>query len=230
MIREAWELYWKHFGALATIMLVVWVPCEFAENWIEYHLLNPDNAGSTFRLERFVDNFIGIIATSGVYYYLNEVEVRSDASVGQAFNVGFSYWWSMFVTRFIVGVGLILGFLLLIVPGIYLAVRLSLCELLVVTEDMAGLDCARRSFELTKGRFWRLFGWLVVGALPAVVPLIGIGLVLALVNGLDNWLASAIGGCFMDVITIYFFTLIRAIYVRLLAEERMHEETVLAAS
>ncbi len=229
IIREAWGLYWKHFSALATIMLMVWVPCEFAQNWIEYHLFSPDNVGATYRLERFVNGFIGIIATSGVYYYLNEVKVRSDASVGQAFSMGFKYWGWMFGTRLVMGIGLLLGFLLLILPGIYLWVRWSLSELLVVTEGVAGTSALRRSFDLTKGKFWRLFGWLVVGSLPALVPMMGIEAVLSLVSALDNWLANAIGGSLADLIAIYLFALIRAIYVRLLAEDELCGEAVRAA-
>lgn len=80
---------------------------------------------------------------------------------------------------------LLLGFLLLIVPGIYLAVRWMFAEFYVVEKGMRPLEALRASSELTKGHRWKLFWFsliatvllilslllLVVGILPASLVL-----------------------------------------------------------
>ena len=219
ILWEAWNLYRKHFVALATIMLVVWVPCEIFSNWMEFKVFGPDDFQHAWQLERFLNAFVGIIALSGIYYYLNEASCQGTASVGQAFGAGFSYWGQMFATRLLVGIGLFFGFLLLILPGVYLMVRWTFCELLVITEGAAAMDAVRRSMELTKGKFWRILGYLVVGSLPVVFVILAIGIVDTEVDALDNWPATAVGDSLMDLASIFLYTLIRAIYMRLIAEE-----------
>ncbi len=53
------------------------------------------------------------------------------------------------------------GYMLLLVPGIILYVRLSLAALTSVTEDV-NVDVAfRRSWTLTQGSFWRIAGFII---------------------------------------------------------------------
>jgi uncharacterized membrane protein len=72
---------------------------------------------------------------------------------------------------------IIVGFLLLILPGIYLATRLKFyLYALIEHENMGVTDSLRRSMELTKGLFWKLFGWNLLIALINIAGLLAFGI------------------------------------------------------
>ena len=58
--------------------------------------------------------------------------------------------------------GLIIPFLLLILPGIWLSVAWSVSYPALLAEGLGAGRCARRSFKLSRGRWWPTFGALLV--------------------------------------------------------------------
>jgi Membrane domain of glycerophosphoryl diester phosphodiesterase len=56
----------------------------------------------------------------------------------------------------------ILGFIALIIPGIYILVRLCVVAPSVVVEGHRGMGAIRRSWDLVKDNWWRIFGILIV--------------------------------------------------------------------
>lgn len=64
----------------------------------------------------------------------------------------------------------LLGFALLFVPGVYVAVKGYFVAQLAVVEDRRGADALRRSWALTQDRWWRSFGLIAVLNLAIAVP------------------------------------------------------------
>jgi hypothetical protein len=63
------------------------------------------------------------------------------------------------------GLGIALGFLALIVPGILLALRWSVVAQVAAVDHAGWLPALRRSGELTRGNYWRIFGLLLLNGL-----------------------------------------------------------------
>lgn len=80
----------------------------------------------------------------------------------------------------LVSLGALLGFLLLIVPGIMLFLRWAVAIPVRVAEGPGILNAMGRSAELTKGHRWAIFGTFVV----IVLISIGIGMVVGIVGGI----------------------------------------------
>jgi hypothetical protein len=57
------------------------------------------------------------------------------------------------------------GFIALIIPGIYVMIRLWVAPQSVVVEDRRGADALRRSWDLVKDNWWRVFGIVIVTGL-----------------------------------------------------------------
>ncbi|MCL4354229.1 DUF975 family protein [Patescibacteria group bacterium] len=83
------------------------------------------------------------------------------------------------VASFLTGIIVFLGFILLIIPGIYLAIRLQFSTYLIVDKKMGIMDSIKTSWRITKGHTWNLFlfGLLllllnILGAIALVVGLI----------------------------------------------------------
>ncbi|ALI98594.1 hypothetical protein [Rufibacter tibetensis] len=81
-----------------------------------------------------------------------------------------------------VGVGVLCGLatLLLVLPGIYVMVALSMFAIVMLTEEIGFIDAVERCFYLVKGHWWPAFGFLFlvfllqgvigfVASLPAIV-------------------------------------------------------------
>lgn len=73
-----------------------------------------------------------------------------------------------------------IGFCLLVIPGIYLAVLLCFSELFVVVEGKPFVEAMKASKGLVQGSWWRVFGlFLVVGMIfLSGALLVGLGLLL----------------------------------------------------
>jgi len=69
-----------------------------------------------------------------------------------------SYWW----ISILVGLITMLGFILLIVPGIIFSVWFSLAVYVLVSEEKKGMKALLRSKELVKGYWWKIFWRLLV--------------------------------------------------------------------
>ena len=67
-------------------------------------------------------------------------------------------------------VGIAVGLLALILPGIYLAVRWFFVPQEVVVEGARGPAALTRSGEVVRGFWWRTFGLVIVANLAAAIP------------------------------------------------------------
>jgi hypothetical protein len=76
----------------------------------------------------------------------------------------------------VVGIGVLIGFILIIVPGLFLLTIWSVSAPVVVLERPGGLRALGRSRELVRGNGWRVFGVVLVFFLLVV----GVGMTLEL--------------------------------------------------
>ncbi len=72
------------------------------------------------------------------------------------------FFWPVAGGQILGGIIIVLGFIFIIIPGIYLAVALSPLFVIIVFEEKGVLNSFSRSFELIKGRWWLIFGLFVL--------------------------------------------------------------------
>ncbi len=98
----------------------------------------------------------------------------------------------------IAALGIALGFVLLIVPGVYLAIRWYLAAQAVVVDGHRGTAALSASGDLVEGSWWRVFGTVVLLSITASV----VGYVIAGVLGAIVRLLSDGGAWYVLVQTI----------------------------
>jgi uncharacterized membrane protein len=77
---------------------------------------------------------------------------------------------NMFVLTAIYGVAVLLGTILLIVPGVYIAVRFKFFPYIVIENENASIkDLIRMTYKLSTGHFWPLFFFLAIAAVLNVL-------------------------------------------------------------
>ncbi|MEM9006061.1 MAG: hypothetical protein AAGE59_21360 [Cyanobacteria bacterium P01_F01_bin.86] len=80
---------------------------------------------------------------------------------------------NLILAYFLYFVSVVVGLLLLIIPGLYLAVRLVFVLYAVMLQDASGTEALGIAWRLTQGRWWSIF-WclLLAGLLLIVLPII----------------------------------------------------------
>lgn len=116
-----------------------------------------------------VPNIIGIITGYAFLRFLFEADGMGGS---RTFGAGLA---SYFGAAFLSGLGMILGLILLVVPGLILAARWSIATGLVLRDDAHASDSLKRSWELTRASQWSLVGAYCVFGLVAIALLALLG-------------------------------------------------------
>jgi hypothetical protein len=83
---------------------------------------------------------------------------RRDATPGQLLRAAWPVFGSLILVALVANVGIVIGFVLLIVPGLILLTIWSVAAPVVVLERPQGLGALGRSRELVRGNGWQAFG------------------------------------------------------------------------
>ena len=102
---------------------------------------------------------------------------RRDASAGTLLRAATPVLGQLILVGFVAAVGIVIGFIFVIVPGLILITVWSVAAPVVVLERPPGLGALRRSRELVRGNGWRVFG--VIFVLTILVSLVAGGVELA---------------------------------------------------
>jgi hypothetical protein len=83
---------------------------------------------------------------------------RRDSSAGKLLRAATPVLGQLILVGIVAGIGVVIGFILIIVPGLILITIWSVAAPVVVLERPAGLGALGRSRELVRGNGWQVFG------------------------------------------------------------------------
>jgi uncharacterized membrane protein len=86
-----------------------------------------------------------------------DIQVGRKPSIRQSYRVAWKHLLSAIVAAILSALAIGAGFVLLIVPGIIIALAFSLMYPVIIAEDAGGPDALGRSWDLTKGYRWKIF-------------------------------------------------------------------------
>jgi len=132
-------------------------------------------------------------------------------NLGESVQVGLDRAVPLLGVLILLGLGVWLGCLLLVIPGIMLAVRWYIAVPVCVVERLGGTSALGRSAELTKGHRWKIFGlMLIVG--------FGGGIAGAVLGGI-----AALGGLVVSLIVQFVVQVVAAAFGAVLATVIYHD-------
>ena len=146
LLARAWNLYRTHFVLIAMITVIVWLPGDLLEGYLEKYVFGVDNFQFSFQFSNFYTCCIGIIATGGILALLEHAAIGEKLTLAQAMIQGLENWGRLWFAGLVLGVLSIAGLVLLILPGMILMVRCSLLSALVVRNRVTGMKAVRLSF------------------------------------------------------------------------------------
>jgi hypothetical protein len=147
-----------------------------------------------------------------------------DPGVEQSYRFGFARLGSILVVSILVGLATLAGLIVLIIPGIYIGVRLAVSTQALVVEGKRGTQAMRRSWDLIGGHWWHAaFTVLLAGLLTEVVNAI-----ISAPFGASAWVAQAVAAAVATTVTLPYGALVGVLlYLDLRArKERLDLDTL----
>lgn len=199
---EATGILVSHLLLFGCIVLTIWLPANLFIEYLAYEVVSPDLAMTVpMRLNMLISGIFGPIVAGAVIFAAARIKQGRDVTYGEAMGAGFRNWGPLFGARLVAGILVGLGFLLFILPGIYLLIRWALLDSAVVLENAGVSESRNRSAQLVRGREIWIFGtgfFFIVGFMALAVA---VSMPLAFVPSIDNFVVSAAIDCILDIVS-----------------------------
>jgi hypothetical protein len=132
------------------------------------------------------------------------VDGRADLSVGDVYARVRPRLPALIAAGIVAGLGIAIGLVLLIIPGLFLLTRWSLVSPAVVVEKRSAGEALSRSWELVKGNSWTMFGIIIV---TVILAGIASGIISALFVFLPDFIGTWLGSIVANSLTAPFVAL-----------------------
>lgn len=194
VLREAWALYkahWRHFLPLAFLVFVVisliGLVLALTLGWVGAVLATLIGFVGVFWLQGALCEAVADVRDGRADLSISETLQKVRPRVAPLLGAGV-----------LAGLGVAVGLVLLIVPGLVLLTWWSVIVPVVVLERMAAMDSFGRSRELVRGQGWNVFGVIVL----TVLILLAFAIVFAILAAvLLGWLPDE-GRSFVQTLVV----------------------------
>jgi hypothetical protein len=215
ILGEAWGLYTRFFTRFFVIAAIVFLIVNLLNALVGTLLGSGTGAAALLGVVSVLVSLVGTFWLQGALVFaVSDVrDGRIDATVGEVFERVRPQLGTLIVAGVLAGLGIAIGFVLLIVPGLILLTWWCLIVPVIVVEGKQVGEAFTRSRELVRGHGWTVFGVVVI---TAIVSGIAEGIIQSIFSFLGSFLrywiggtiASAIVGPFLAIaLTLMFFRL-----------------------
>ena len=232
MLSTAFQLYRRYWRTLLPIAALVVIPVTLVEHaigdWVRSHGQQlQDQVTSTSLWAQATASLLAALAGLLLYLVLTGAITRAiaaevagqDPGVEQSYRFGFARLGPILVVSILVGLATLAGLIVLIIPGIYIGVRLAVSTQALVVEGRRGTEAMRRSWDLVRGHWWHAaFTVLLAGLLTEVV-----NAVITAPFGAGAWFLQGIAAAIATTVTLPYGALVG---VLLYLDLRARKETL----
>jgi hypothetical protein len=215
VLGEAWGLYTKFFRRFFTIAIIVYLIVNLLNALISTAFSKSTGAALLLALITVVVSLVGTFWLQGALVYaVDDVrDGRIDSTVSQVFERVRPYLGTLIGAGLLAGLGIVIGLILIVIPGLVLVTWWCLIVPVIVLEGKSIGESFGASRELVRGHGWTVFGIIII---TWIVSAIASGLIQAIFSGLNNFfriwiggsIASAIVGPFLAIaLTLMYFKL-----------------------
>lgn len=226
ILSAAFDVYKANALKLITIVAIVIVPLTLLESLLTKvaFAANCNTVSGPFGSYKVCDTRgTAVVLTAGVIgialaFIMSFVvqaavsRAAGQATVGDPVDTDASYRWgfrhlgSVLLISLLAGLAIFVGLLLLVIPGIIIAVMLTVTIPALIFENKRGTEALSRSWNLVKGHFWHVLGTVIVaGIITGIIS--GIFGALGGSNWFLFWIFNSIG----RIITVPYSALVAVI-------------------
>lgn len=224
LLDAAIRVYRSEWRVLMGIVAFVLIPLSLVEVWITQAIIGPlggTPVGSDEVLSQVVIVALVFVAIQflivGPFLVAAITRAAADVYLGEPVGIAKTYGFALRRIHSILWITILtvlatlLGFVLLIIPGVIAFVRFAFAPPVLVVEGRRGTGAMGRSWRLAKGHFWRILGTLLAAGLIAVIVSSIVTIPAELIAqrlGPDGWPVSSLGSVIATVLTTPFSMLV----------------------
>ena len=168
---------------------------------------------STNFAQQFLSNLLTFYSYALAILLIDDIFKEKSRSVSNYFYQALYFFPKIIGIGLIAGILVVLGFLLFILPGLYISARLMFAPYIGLIENRPILDSVKKAYEITEGKGWKLIGYIAAVIFPIIIILItiltGFAVLLISVN-INAYIAIAYLFSFLSFIylAIYIYHLL----------------------
>jgi hypothetical protein len=224
-------LFRRNWLRVAVIVVIVWLPIELYMSYQELFVLDPNDFARYFRLQWTMEGLFGVIGIGAIVAVGSAYwQAGRPSSLGEAFSASLSQWGRFFLGGILGSVLMLVGLLLLILPGLFIAVCLGYLFPLYIVEQPGIVNGLKRSVDLGRRHFWFSLALMVATTTIEFVAgvIMGIAMIgIELIEPPDTvlWIANALASLPLALIAAWMWLVITAALLRMLEEEKEEAQT-----
>ena len=142
---------------------------------------------TTFNLAIGIQSILTLLATTlaiaGTLRAVGNAYVGRDVDAGDSLRFGLGRIHSIIWISILFGIGVGIGLILLVLPGIWLLIAWSLALPVLIFEGIKGSKALGRSFNLVRKHWWHTFGALLLGYILIIVVQLILPVIVELIAG-----------------------------------------------
>lgn len=175
LLGDALRIYLRNFGTVFAIGLAVVLPVQLIVSGIGLEELTSGYRSSDDTAELLIPTIVSYLVVApliaaATIHLLRGLAEGTRRHAGSSIQAGLDVFAPVFLAVVLAGLGTAIGLVLLILPGIYVAVRWFFVAQAVVIDEARSTEALRASWRLTDGYWFRTFGVIVLANLVAFVP------------------------------------------------------------
>lgn len=214
-------LYIQHAPKMLGLILAIWIPLQLVLGYVEFFALDPEAPRSEFGFSYWFDGAVGMLLVGGITSITHAILSGGNPSVGRGLGSAFLAWPRLLGARIVATLAILLAFAAFIVPGIYVGTRAAMADQVAVLELTNPMRSMERSFQLTKGAFWRYFLLLTLYLCVVFVILTVVSLVTELLPSVEYWLVQTLQSLTLYLIVGWITVALTVAYWATIEEDRL---------
>ncbi len=206
ILSESWRLYTKFFSRFFVVALIVYLIVNLLNAVVATLFGHSVGVARLLALVTAVVSLVGTFWLQGALVFaVDDVrDGRIDTTVGELFERARPYLGTLILAGILAGLGIAVGLVLFIVPGLFLLTWWCLIVPVIVLEGKQVGESFSRSRELVRGHGWTVFGVVVT---TAILSAIASGIIQAVFSFLGSFLRYWIGGAIANAVVGPFFAI-----------------------
>lgn len=199
LLKDTWYFFTTHFIGLCAVLLPLLIPLNLISMAAGFY----SNDEAQIIWPALILELIAFpIYQGALIFFLAAVIKDEHQNVSQYYRQSMKFWLPLLVLYLLMGLAIMGGCMLLILPGLIVAARVAFAEFYCLLHEEAPLDAFKSSWEQSREYQWKILGGLLVIALAIIIPFAVLERLVAAVglNGtvytfISNLLASIISAC-----------------------------------
>lgn len=191
------------------IVLTVWLPGSILLVYLQLYVFPETTGGDELRIFaqelRVVSGIelaFGPLYVGAILHAASRLKQGLHTIYGQSMAHGARRSFKLLGTRITTGLIVLIWFIALVIPGIFLALRFALIDEVVVLEGVEGAKARNLSVKLTQGRRWNILGTIVFTVIVVSIAMLLVSFILSLVGQDENFVIAVICECIGHILSI----------------------------